>query len=196
MKRLTLLTALIIVLSGMVMADAHWDHMPQQEPNHQSDFFPEEQEIDLTELKEELNEEVPGIVFTVIETAAPGQMINIEIIGEPSTEFLEEIAGQELNNEEEELIRDEFENQLPEDRSVSIEVASNLEYVKISQDEFEDPTIHVRVDMNVLEEGMHAESGFEEDMIRYLREGDIEYSVSGVRNRLMFTAVDLYLKLA
>lgn len=194
MKRLALILSLVL-LTGIVTADTHQDYM-EQEDGYDSEFFPEEQEINLTELKDELNDEVPGVAMTFIEKAVPGQFINIEVIGEPSKEFLEEIAEQELTDEEAELIREEFENQLPANRSVGIEVDSDLEYITVGQEAFEDPTIHVEVDFTVIENSIDPENDIEEDIIEYIKGDEIEYDVSGVRNRLVFMAVDLYLRFA
>ena len=194
MKRTVVLLSMLL-LTGIVTADTHQQFM-EQEQGYDSEFFPEEQEIDLAELKNELNEEVPGVAMTFAERAVPGQFINIEVVGEPSHEFLEEIAEQELTDEEAEVIRNEFENQLPANRSVSIEVDSNLDYITVGQEAFEDPTIRVEVDFTVVENSIDPQNDIEDDIIEYIKGDEIEYDVSGVRNRLVFLAVDLYVRFA
>ena len=164
----------------------------EQNPIEDFDFLNESETIDIP--KEEIGEEVPDFLLGMAETIVPEQRVNVEIVGEFEDEFYDELAGTELTDEERNKFRDEFETVLPEDRTTSIALDSELEEVTIHPETIEDSNIDIEVDTDVIVDVVDEDKQVDdiETIGEYIENEDIEYNVSGIRNRIIFGLAEFY----
>ena len=161
-------------------------------------LFGEEQTIDLTDIREEVEgEQIPDFVFSLAEILLPEQRINIELTGELSDEFFEDIAEDEHEEVEAEEMKDIFEDELlPENKDASMKLDNDIEELTISPSTHEEPNIEIDIDMEVTEtifdpdeESMDAG---EEEFLEFYEEGKIEVEAKGVRNRIFLSIVETF----
>ncbi len=194
MRKVLVSAVILLMATGLATA----------QPSEDDGFLEEEEVIDLEEAKEELLDEAPGparYLVAVIERIIPEVRADIQIHGEFSDEFVTALAeedGLDDLGEEKDAVREVLnEKLLPENRSASIKLDDSLEELKISPEKLEDPNIQVSIHVVAIEDMMmddiEGPVEMRDKVGKHVEEGNIEYEVSGARNRFIFTLVETVL---